>query len=321
MANPYGMTEFSVPALIGLNEQIKGNRLEQLYRQKQMDFQDRQMAQQEKQWQLEERKRNLLSRIYGGGEPAQAEPAAQPQQPSPGVVSSPTPPAPGGDMGHYIAPDDAATMRKSLGAGYDAWKRKNNIYEDGDVPPADAAPATPVAQDMSRPPAAPVRNDGIQINQQALNELFAVDPDTAFQVQKFAAGAQKDRLEAMQAHGEVLAQASMYLKSFPAGPQRQAEFQRIIPDLVARGLTQDELTRADLSDNGIQRYLVFGQGLKDLVSQTQKDREFGLAQERVNIAKGALDLARGREGRMSSVKGGSDVSGASTSDLLRAAGF
>lgn len=48
MANPFGMAEFSVPALIGLDMQVKQRRLDQLYTQRQQAREDYQFERQQK---------------------------------------------------------------------------------------------------------------------------------------------------------------------------------------------------------------------------------------------------------------------------------
>src|SRR3546814_7469672 len=75
------------------------------------------------------------------------------------------------------------------------------------------------------------------------------------------------------AHGEVKAQAAKYLMRFRAGPERQAAFRQIAPDLLARGFSEPDLASADLSDKMLNKDVVYGMTLKDLVSPENADRE------------------------------------------------
>lgn len=256
MANPYGMAEFSIPQLIGIDMQMKQSRLEQMYRHQQQERADIEFGHKQKEWDRADKRTALLAKIYGAGDP-DASPAT--------VTSSPQSPG---------AP----------------------------VPPSGAAPGEPASP---APPVAPVRSDGLRVNQQALNELFAIDPETALQVREWSQEADKEQLTRIQQHGEVIAQAAFPLQRIPAGSQRQAAFQAMIPDLRARGFSEQELAQVDLSDQGITRYLTMGQSLADLITQAREDRKearddkrLGLESQRVGIAAGGLDLARKREGRV-----------------------
>ena len=67
----------------------------------------------------------------------------------------------------------------------------------------------------------------------------------------------------------------------------QAALQRIVPDLLAGGFTQQEINSAILTDEQLTKDRVMGMGLKDLVSQENTDRTFAATQ-----AERAADNAR-----------------------------
>lgn len=104
MSNPFGMAEVSVPQLIGLNESMKSNRLEQLYRQRAMEMQQKQFEMEEKKAAREDKMYGAYADAFGGG-------AAS----SPGT----TPVADGGAPAPQAAPwkPDPAKLRALMATG------------------------------------------------------------------------------------------------------------------------------------------------------------------------------------------------------------
>lgn len=146
------------------------------------------------------------------------------------------------------------------------------------------------------PPPAP-RADGIKINPTALRELFALDPEMAMKFQDFASKADKQQLETVQAHGEVKGTAAKYLLGFPAGPERDAAFRALVPDLLARGFSRADLAQADLSDRMLQKDVAFGMGLKNLIAQEAADRNFNAAEANRQADNARADAAAARAER------------------------
>ncbi|MBB6424937.1 hypothetical protein [Sphingopyxis sp. JAI128] len=107
------------------------------------------------------------------------------------------------------------------------------------------------------------RTDGIQLNQDALRDLYRYDPQTAFQLQTSVYNANKQQLDQMQAYGEAGLGVVYRLKRLPQD-QRAAELQASLPMLQSMGIDTSQLAQVDLSDHGLTRYeAVFGK-LADL---------------------------------------------------------
>lgn len=128
-----------------------------------------------------------------------------------------------------------------------------------------AVPQTPQGppQSLVDPSQLAPRTDGVQLNQDALRELYAVDPQTALQLQTSVYNANKQQLDQMQAYGEAGLGVVYRLKRLPA-EQRAAELKASLPMLQSMGIDTAQLAQADLTDNGLSRYeAVFGK-LADL---------------------------------------------------------
>lgn len=149
----------------------------------------------------------------------------------------------------------------------------------GDPASSGAAPTgteqAPVA--ASGPPGAlvdpaqlPPRTDGLQINQDALRELYTIDPETAHQVQTMAYNANKQQFETMQRNGEAMATVAYRLKQMPL-EARKAELQAWAPQLQGMGLTPEMLAQADLTDAGLDRYYTSGRKLSEIIAEAKPD--------------------------------------------------
>lgn len=229
MAGPFGIELVNVPGLLGQHQQMKQQRLADLYREQQMQMQQRELDRQDK-------KDIALSKVFQskGGDPSSGSGAAS-----------------------------SSTV---------------------------AAPVTLPGLDQDLPP----RTDGLVVNQQALRELYAVDPDQASKIQKMVYDGDKEQLAAATRRGEAMAVAASQLRSVPP-EQRQAEFQtRWAPYLQERGWSPELLQQADLSDHSLTNYYAQGRTIENLVSSAEKDRDWRSTEEqrRISNARAASSDAR-----------------------------
>ncbi len=190
-----------------------------------------------------------------------------------------------------------------------------------DVPPSSVAPAGG--------PEVMTQADAIKA---ANIRLLAIDPELAMQLEDHFAKVGKAEREAFEAKMGIMGSAAAKLKSMQPGA-RAGLFQSVIaPALIERGWTQDELAKADLSDNGLDSYIAMAMDTEKILSEARQrssDAETSrhnratetAATRRADIAQSALDLARRREGRVAAKDGGGDTGGLSTADLLKAAGL
>lgn len=121
MANPFGMAEFSVPQLLGLDMQLKQNRLQQLYQQRQQAREDYTFERQKKTDAESDTEkaayRNLFSPpgATGVGDPVPSAPAPAPTNLLPGAPSAPSgdvATAPVGDATHLAAGPSSSSLFK-----------------------------------------------------------------------------------------------------------------------------------------------------------------------------------------------------------------
>lgn len=135
-----------------------------------------------------------------------------------------------------------------------------------------APAAAPEATDqLVDPQRLPPRTDGLTLNQEALRELYRIDPESALQVQKSVFDADRAQFDAMRKNSDVIASAAFRLRQVPV-EQRPAEFQAIAPMLAQMGVSAEQLGQVDLSDAGLDRYMVVGRAFKDILSDERADR-------------------------------------------------
>ena len=293
-SNPFGITQVDIPGLIGMHQQLRRQRLEELYTAKKMEREDR-------EFQREEKKAGVIAKLFGAA-PTPTTPGINPNEP--GYQPVPVTEAPRYDAGQggpveQFTPQQLAATRQALGPErYEAWRVKNGIGENGSLSPQEmtpeAMPETAIPQQLPPPPP---RNDGVQINPEALQELFTIDPEMAMKFQEAAGKLDKVKLEQIAVHGENKAKAATYLLRFPKGPERTAAFQRIAPELLTMGFTQDDLRAADLSDEMLTKDRVMGMGLKDIISQENADRTFNATQAERDADNARADRADRRAER------------------------
>lgn len=298
MADPFAIlaqNRFSIPDLISQDMGMKRQRLEDLYRQRQIQKEDREFERQNK-------RDSVLARLVtkGGGQTS----GSAGGSPAPTGVSSPQAPT---------RPDAASIPSGS------PLSPETLPDQPGVGGPVEAA--APITGASSAP----------TLNQEALGELMAIDPTMALQLQKHFAEADEATRKAAEGKYAVLGSVAMHLTSFPPTARRQA-LQQIAPRLLAAGWTPEELNQADLSDAGLQGYAAVSMDVKTILSQRRDDAQFeetkrhnrageANAAAGLGIRREALNVARDREKRVAAGKGGSDLSNATTDALLSAAGL
>lgn len=278
MAGPFGIDQVNIPALLGLHQQTKQQSLENMYRAEQIARQRRQDEQQEM-------RRQLIGRVFSGK-------AGTPP------ISSPTPTAPAltpavdDDLDQYMPGVEAGTLANGQPVG-----------TVGAGSPAIAAPET-----LVDPADLPARTDGISINQGALRQLYAVDPEAAMSIQKTVFDMDEATAKRIANRGSVMAQVAGSLIDVPQG-MRAAAFRERVPELIALGFTPEQLNQTDLSDQGLNRYFSAGKSMEQLITARKDERDYNFKvsdaerrdaneKARIGIAGANLNLAREREGRI-----------------------
>lgn len=240
MANPFGIEQVDIPGLLGLNQQMKQRRLEELYRGQQMQIAEREADMAERKAAREDAKQAALAKIFMSG-------------------------SKGGDL-----PSGSAGAPASS--------------------PTASAPTTLPGLEQDLPP----RTDGIVINQQALRELYALDPQTAQQVQKFVYDADENALKQASARGEAMAVAAQALAKVPL-EARGAELQKWAPFLVERGYGPQQLAAVtDLSDAALSRFFNQGRKIEQIVQSAEGDRNFSAQERERQLASERAARAEGR---------------------------
>jgi hypothetical protein len=165
------------------------------------------------------------------------------------------------------AEDERRIKREGIVSRIFSPQSKGGDPASGGTAPAQvgATQAGPPGQ-LVDPAQLPPRTDGLALNPDALRELYAVDPDTAKQVQDMVYTANKQQFEAMQRNGEAMATVAWRLKQMPQ-EDRAAEVQAWAPQLQQMGLTPEMLARADLSDAGLERYYIAGRKLSEVAAE------------------------------------------------------
>lgn len=138
-------------------------------------------------------------------------------------------------------------------------------------------------------------------NAEAMRDLMAIDPETAFKFQEHFAKAGEAETKKLEARNTAMGQAAQYLSGFPAAQRPQA-LARVAPQLIAAGMSREELEKADLSDNGLRGYLAFAMDLDKIITNARQDAQFAEARRHnaasEDISRGNLGLSREREARI-----------------------
>lgn len=299
MANPYGIEQVDVPGLLGMHQGLKRQRIADLMAAREYEIKAKEADRQD-------RKDQTLARIFmkGGDQSSTGSAQTAPVTPAaPPAGYAPELPASAG-QGAMLTADQAAATRQALGEErYQAWKAKNGITEEGELTPSQvdgadievAAPHPLDNHEMGQP--LPPRTDGLTIDMDALRELYAIDPVQAGQIQKLVYDSDKQQLEKATARGEAMAVAASALRSLPEA-QRQSEMQgRWGNYLAERGWPAELISRADLSDRGLETYYRQGRTLEKVISSAEGERDYRLRVDNQNADNARADRADARASR------------------------
>lgn len=323
-SNPYGITQVDVPAMLGMHQQLRTQRLDELYKAKEMARQDKEDARSDA---LDA----AYAKAFGGGSSATpaTPPAAETAPVAPPTTAPATPPQPitdaeAGPILHQasvsksIAAADAERVRNSLGpngqAHFDDWMKQNGIAIAQETPPQDVTPQpTP----------------GLHLNQEGLRALMAAGPkgaEMATALMKLNSEQIKSAQEGMTKMMEMKGRIINGVRALPP-EQRKGQYQKERTQLITNGADPNSLPldwdehRADMM---IQQSMdvAAALGMEDKArsfAETVRHNRVTEAQgeARIGVAQGALGLAKER----ASKTGSSDTSTVSTGDLLRAAGL
>lgn len=251
MADPFEIlaaSRISAPSLIGAYEQGQDRRINQMLMQRKMQQQDREQE-------LSIQKQSVLSRLYqpkGGGQPSAGGAATSP--PNSTAASPLTAP--------YADPSTPDTRPLSAVMG-----------GIGDNPPAPPPMAPQPPQGLVDPASLPPRTDGMELNPDALRELYQLDPEMAVKLQTSVFSANKEQFAEKQRIGGVIANAAYYLRNLPES-ERGVELQKLIPQLRDQGIPDSALTPqaiGSLDNQSLDRMIAMGRGLENILRDKRLD--------------------------------------------------
>jgi len=190
-------------------------------------------------------------------------------------------------------------------------------YSDANIPqgsPLSPAPAMGAPSGMLAPYVpvdAPVPADNTPAQQRYLNEsneaiiedtLQTVGPREAMEMRKMLADMDGEQIAAAQERAQNFAKVALHLTSFPTVQARQAELARLGPDLAQMGFTPEAISKADLTDQGLQWGQVHGMEIDKLIARQQNERDYQLRlrgqQSRESDADRRFRLSQQRENRV-----------------------
>lgn len=123
-----------------------------------------------------------------------------------------------------------------------------------------AAAATPA------PAAAP--RTGSTLSPETQAQLLAIDPEQGGQIVQAFRQMDTAQMERINAANGYLANFAMYLSGIPMA-QRQAEIQRRAPDLVAHGISQEQIAGFTPDDNNLRYVITSARDLEHLAAEAR----------------------------------------------------
>lgn len=198
-------------------------------------------------------------------------------------------------------------------AGFGSGQQQGMKIGQAEPAASNAVPSSPIPAPLAMAPASsgtdalvdpsrlPPRTDGLAINQDALRNLYQVDPASAFKVQQMVHDADAASFKRMQQSGGVMANAAYHLSTIknPDGSEdvagRQRELQAITPQLAEMGVSPEMLSRADLTNQGLARYLTLGRNLNNIVADDRANRALDWNIEDDRVDNGRADRSESRQ--------------------------
>jgi hypothetical protein len=273
--NPCGITQVDVPGILSVYDGARQRRTEQMLMERKIAAEDKAIARQDKLLGIYSR----IQRPAKGGDPVSSQGVA-------GAYAQPPAAAP--------APDASVPMGSPL------------------VPsPAPTAASTTPSAPAAAPVAAAPPQSWMDANADIVSELLAVDPAEAFKLSDHLSKMDEVAVKAAKENNKTIGSVAMHLMSLPP-EARPAELQRMAPQLAQIGVDAGMLSRADLSDQGLQGYIAQALDVEKIIEQQNKDRSHALEQERfgetrrhnrvsegqgaarLGVAQGNLSLSRER---------------------------
>ncbi len=146
-------------------------------------------------------------------------------------------------------------------------------------------------------------------NESLINDMMTLDPKEAFGLREHLSKLDDQELEKTGKRNAAIAKAAMHLSSFGSPQAQQAELQRISPFLIEQGVKPEEIQNFELTPQNLQWLQMEGMDLDKIIVREREDRQFaetqrhnrateGNAAAGIEVRRGALGLARQREGRI-----------------------
>jgi hypothetical protein len=162
-----------------------------------------------------------------------------------------------------------------------------------------AAPAPMVAQPA--PQAAPQR---ASYDPDVLRKLVILDPETGGKIAKAFNDMDEGQIKQHQAQNDAMGLAAHYLSQYPEA-QRPQMLQHVMPMLVQAGIKPEQITQANLSDDGLKGYQGMAIDFDKMVDNELARREFE-AGKVVTPQPGASALRVMPDGRVETLIAGND---------------
>lgn len=279
-----GIQQFDAPGILSIYQGAKDRRVNEMLMQRKIALEDRQL-------QREDALRNAYGKLRQPGQTQQG--GGGPVSPVGGLSDAYAQPAP---MGAPTPSMANMPHGSPLSPARDVMPTAPNAPMAAPEPPQQLHPDTPPPQTW------------LAANRDVVDSLMTIDPEEAFKLTDRLNGMDEKGIAKAQQTAQLFAKVAEHLSSFPV-QARPAELQRITPDLIAEGIPQEMIAKADISDSGVQWLQVHGMDLDKIIARQKDDRdaaerarhnraEEGNAAAGLDVRRGGLALAREREARV-----------------------
>jgi hypothetical protein len=148
---------------------------------------------------------------------------------------------------------------------------------------AGGAPPAPLTAPLVAP-ASPAPGNFTQPDPNILAKLVALDPETGGKIVAALKNLSEMDLKQHQQGNDIFGAAAHWLEQFP--PQERAQrLQIVAPQLLASGVTQEQIAGADLSDHGLRGYQAIAIDYDKMIDNELAERKFQ-AGDNVAVAPG-----------------------------------